>query len=88
MTDKFFYFYKIQKYIMFTHTYTYILAQSAGAAKYADCFSAEGLDPNECPYMALNHLMVRLQYARALGDAEYLFIAIAPRYTLAWSGST
>ena len=25
------------------------LAQSTGAAEHTDCFSAEGLDPNECP---------------------------------------
>ena len=29
-----------------------------------------------------------LSNAGALWNAEYLFIAIAPRFTLAWSGST
>ena len=38
--------------------------------------------------MTLNNLMVRFQQCWALGNAEYPFIAIAPRSTLAQSGST
>ena len=38
--------------------------------------------------MTLNNLMVRFQQCWSFGNAEYPFIAIAPRSTLARSGST
>ena len=38
--------------------------------------------------MTLNNLMVRLKWCRSFGNVEHLFIAIAPRSTLAQSGST
>ena len=42
--------------------YLIVFAQSAGAAEYTDCISAEGLgSSNECPDMTLNNLMVKLQ---------------------------
>ena len=37
--------------------------------------------------MTLNNLMVRFQQCRILGNVEYSFIAIAPKSTLAQSGS-
>ena len=41
-----------------------LLAQSAGALEYTDCFSAERLDPHPMSVldMTLNNLIVRLQY--------------------------
>ena len=38
--------------------------------------------------MVLNDLMARLQVFLDLGNLEYPFIAIAPRFTLTRSGST
>ena len=65
-----------------------IIAQSAGAVEYTDCFSAEGYDPPMSVLdMTLNNLMVRFWSAGALANTEYTFIAIAPRSTLARSGS-
>ena len=61
-----------------------MIAQSAGAVEYTDCFSAEGQDPsNECPRYEWGS-----SDAGALGNAKYPFIAIAPRPILDWSGST
>ena len=58
----------------------------AGAVEYTDCFSTEGKTPPQTTVldMTLNNLIVRF----LLGNAEYHFIAIAPRSTLARSGST
>ena len=44
--------------------------------------------PNECPDMTLNNLIMRLQLCKSFGDAEYPFIAIAPRFNLAQSGNS
>ena len=64
------------------------MAQLAGALEYTDCISTEGWDSsNECPNMTLIWWWGSSN-ARALRNAEYPFIAIAPRYTLARSGST
>ena len=62
-------------------------ALMAGAVKYTNFISEEGQDPPPTSVldMTLNNLIVRLQ---SLGNAEYLFIAIALRSTLAQSGST
>ena len=55
------------------------MAQLARAAKYTDCITVEGLDsPYEYPGYD----------TKQLGNAEYPFIATAPRFTLARSGST
>ena len=58
---------------------------SAGAVDYTDCISGEGSDSSTLTSVldiTLNNLMVRLQE-----NAEYPFIAIAPRSTLNRSGS-
>ena len=52
------------------------IAQSAGAVEYTDCTSAEGYDTKQCS-----------SDARALGNVERSFIAVASRSTLAWCGS-
>ena len=62
------------------------VAQSAGAVEYTDCFSADPPPQRVSWYMTLNDLMVRFQQCWSF--AEYPFIAIAPRSTLARSGST
>ena len=55
----------------------------AGAAEYTDCISAEGYDsPNECLGYDTK------QSNGALENAEYPFIPIATRSTLARSGRT
>ena len=66
------------------------VAQSAGAVEYTDCTSAEGVRPplTSVLDMTLNNLMVRFQQCWSFGNVEYPFIAIAPRSTLARSGST
>ena len=65
-----------------------LVAQSAGAVEYTDCFPAERLDPhNECPGYDTKQSDGE-DPAGALGNAEYPFIAIAPRSILARSGST
>ena len=38
-----------------------IIAQSAGAVEYTDCFSAEGYPPTSVLDMTLNNLMVKFQ---------------------------
>ena len=56
------------------------VAQLAGAVEYTNCISAQRYDSlNKCPRYGSNILM---------GNAEYPFIAIAPRSTLAQSSST
>ena len=59
------------------------MAQSAGAIRYTDCTSADGVWPttNECPVMTLR-ILIGSSNDGALGSAEYSFIAIAPRSTL------
>ena len=63
-------------------------AQSAGAVEYIDYTSAEGLHlpPTSVQDMTLNKF--GSSNARALGNTEHPFIAIAPRSTLARRGST
>ena len=63
------------------------MAQLVGASKYIDCISAEGLDfSNEC--RGYDTKQSDDETSGALGNAEYPFIALAPRFTLAWSGGT
>ena len=49
-----------------------ILAQSAGAVEYTDCFSAEGLDapthPTSVLDMTLKNLMLRFQQCWSFGE--------------------
>ena len=68
---------------------SYKLAHSAGAVEYTDCISAEGSDPpKECPrYDIKQSDGCGSSNAEALVNAEYPFIAITPRSTLARSGS-
>ena len=66
-------------------------AQSTGAVEYTDCTSADGKTPlpNESPGCDTKQSDDEGQInAGDLGNAEYPFIAIAPRFTLARSGST
>ena len=66
------------------------MAQSAGAAEFTDCISAEGLDPpNFCSrYDTKQSDGLGFSNAGALGNVEYLSIAIVLRSTLTWTGST
>ena len=59
-------------------------AQSDGAVVYTDCISAEGLDPPT----PSKYPRYDIKQAGALGNAEYPFIAITLRSTLAQNGST
>ena len=62
--------------------------QLAGVVEYNDCIFAEGKDsPNECPRYNTKQSDGETP-ARALGNVKYPFIVIAPRSTLARSGST
>ena len=62
------------------------MAQFAGTVEYTDCTSAERLNsPNECPRYDTKQFHGE---AIVMGNAEYPFIAIAPRSTLSRSGST
>ena len=61
---------------------------SAEAVKYTNCNTAEVrlLPPNKCPWHDIKlHLMVSLG---DLENEEHLFVAITPKSTLIWSGST
>ena len=65
------------------------IAQSAVAVEYTDRTSAEGQKPQRVP--CLWHETIwwwGSSNVGALGNAEYPFIAIAPRSTLARSDST
>ena len=66
------------------------VAQSAGAVEYTDCISAKCYPPpaTSVLYMTLNNRMVRFKKCWALNNAMYPFLALAPRSTLARSGST
>ena len=59
----------------------FVQTQSTGAAEYADCISAEELDPAQINVqkITLNNHMVRL---------KFLITCIALRSTLTQSGST
>ena len=65
-----------------------MMAQLEGAVEYTDSISAEGSDfPQQLSWIW--HEIIWWQgsgSAGTLGNAEYPFIAIAPRSTLAWSG--
>ena len=64
-------------------------AQLAGAVEYTDWISAEGWDyPKECPNMTFKIWEWGFSDAGSLGTAEYPFIAIVPKSTLARSCST
>ena len=64
-----------------------MIAQSAGGAvKYTASLQRSTL-PMSVLDMTLNDLMTRFQYAGALGNVEYPFIAINPKCTLALTGS-
>ena len=68
-----------------------VLAQSDEAVEYIHCFSAEG---NPTPHQWVSWIWYYTIWwwgssnAWALGNAQYPFIAITPKSTLAWSGST
>ena len=68
------------------------IVQSAGVVEYADCTSAEGYYPPPPPMIVLdttlNNMMMRFCNAGALGNTDYLVIAIALKSTLTRSGST
>ena len=75
-----------------THTLTFIhvqmfLAQSAGATKYTDRISAEGvkLPCNKGPGLDIEKSDGEASLMR---NAEYPFIAITPKSTLARNGTT
>ena len=64
-----------------THPSLWSYAQLAGTVKYTDCIST----PMSVLYMKLNNLMVRFE---SWSFGECPFVAIAPMFTLAGSGST
>ena len=65
------------------------IAQSVGAAKYTDCFSADHHPTNEYPvYDTKQSDDEASSNSGALENAEYSFIAIAPCTTLSQNGST
>ena len=66
------------------------LTQSAGATEHTVCIPAERY---KTPTTSVLKMMLKIwwwgsTYARVLGNAEYLFIAIAPMSTLTRGGST
>ena len=63
-----------------------MVAQLSGATEYTDCTSVEGQDPS--PNEGPGYDTKQSDGTGALGNAEYPFIAVAPRSTLARSGST
>ena len=73
----------------FRRGFSFYIARSARAVENNECFSAGGKSvfPTNVLYKTLNNLMVRFQQCKSLGNAEYAFIAIAPRSTLTRSGS-
>ena len=68
------------------------VAQSAGAVEYTECFSAEGQEPPPPQRVSWYDAKQSDGEVPAMlelwGNAEYPFIAIAPRSTLPRSGST
>ena len=66
------------------------MTQSAGTAKYTDCISEEGLDsPKECPGYESTQTDGEVPVMLDLRGMQSIpFITIAPRSTLARSGST
>ena len=66
------------------------LALLAGAVEYTDCISAKEYDPpTECPRYDIKQFDDEAPVMLgALGNAEYPFVAIAPRSLLARSSST
>ena len=61
------------------------MAQSAGPIEYTDYISAEG---DKTPLMSFLKYDSKQYDAGGLGNAEYPFIAITPRSTLAWTGNS
>ena len=61
-----------------------------GAVEYTDCISAEVYDsPQQVSWIWFETIWWwGFSNAGALGNVEYAFITIAPKFTLAWSGST
>ena len=57
---------------MYVYTTILVAAKSAGAVKYTDCTSPEGLKPSsKCP-----RYVTKQSDGETLGNAEYTFIAI------------
>ena len=66
----------------------FISAQLAWAVEYTDCISAEGYGSfNEYPGYDIKPSDSKAPINGALGNIEYPFIAIAPRFTFALIGS-
>ena len=69
------------------------IAQLLGAVEYTDCHPTEGLDCHH-PTQQVSWIWYQTIWwwgssnAGALRIVEYSFIAIVPRSTLAWNGST
>ena len=62
------------------------IVQSAGAVEYTDCRGVNPPPCNKCP--GYDTKQPDGEIPALLGNAEYPFIAITPRSTLARSGST
>ena len=70
-----------------------LTTQAGGAVEYTDCnYSRKGgknpLPPNECFGYDIKPSDCETPVCGALGNVEYLFIAIAPRFTRTQNGST
>ena len=64
------------------------MSQLAGTVEYTDCISVEGYDSPRVSWIWHKAIWWwGSSNAGALGNAEYPFIAIAPKSTLAQSGS-
>ena len=64
-----------------------VSSQLAEAVEYDNCIPTSLL-ANECPDMTLNCIWWWSHSSEALKIVEYLLIAITPRSTVVWSGST
>ena len=70
------------------YIYIYIYIYICSPVEYTNCISVEGLDSFKCPGYYIKPSDGEALGPGALGNMEYTFIAIAPKSTLTWSGST
>ena len=78
-------------YLNLSISFSYVPAQSAVAIEFTDCILQRGKipRPNKCPgYDTEQSDGEASVILELLGNVEYFFIPIAPRSTLAQSGST
>ena len=61
----------------------WVLTQSAGAIEYINCISTERFKKKVCPEYVTKQSDGKIPVILVLGNAEYTFIAIVLRSTLA-----